>query len=199
MRRCPQCQRLYSDFVNICPDCKINLNEENPSNSSSYSSTNNCSNANNCTSANNYSSANNCTSANNYSSGITPAPSSTSVCNTPVAKEGVGFREAVTLFFTHYADFHSRSSRAEYWWALLFNTIIMFVASFIPVVLSIYSLAIIVPSIAQTVRRLHDVGKSGWWYLMSFVPLAGPIFMLVMACKESTAPNSWGQEAIRAI
>jgi uncharacterized membrane protein YhaH (DUF805 family) len=70
--------------------------------------------------------------------------------------------------------------------ALLESPAIMFVSY-------IYILAIIIPSLALVVRRLHDVGKSGWFYLISFIPLVGPIWLLVLYCTDSNiGPNKWG-------
>ncbi|MCU0327281.1 MAG: DUF805 domain-containing protein [Spirosomaceae bacterium] len=57
----------------------------------------------------------------------------------------------------------------------------------------IYALGIIVPSLAIVVRRLHDVGKSGWFYFISLIPIIGPIWLLVLLCTDSEAGvNKWG-------
>jgi uncharacterized membrane protein YhaH (DUF805 family) len=57
----------------------------------------------------------------------------------------------------------------------------------------IYALVIFIPGLAVTVRRLHDVGKSGWWYLLAFIPLIGAIILLVWFCTDSQAgTNKWG-------
>jgi len=95
-----------------------------------------------------------------------------------------------------YADFNGRSRRKEYWMFFLINFIISYTISFIAVFLdiysleilsTIYSLAVLVPSIAVGVRRMHDVGKSGWYLLI-------PIYNLILACTDSEAgPNKWGQ------
>ncbi len=91
-----------------------------------------------------------------------------------------------------YAVFSGRSRRKEYWFFTLFNLIISMGLSFIegllgmPAVLTgIYALGVILPSIAVAIRRLHDIGKSGWWLLIGFVPLIGGIVLIVFACMDS--------------
>lgn len=111
-------------------------------------------------------------------------------------KTTVGFLEAVALFFSRYADFKGRSRRSEYWWVMLFSVIVSVVLVLLPDSLaflsSLWSLAILVPSLAICIRRLHDVGKSGWWYLFILIPLVGGIILLVQFCKDSTEDNQWG-------
>ena len=108
-------------------------------------------------------------------------------------KEGVGFVDAMKLYFARFADFSGRSRRSEYWWATLGIMILGYVAGLILGDLSwIWSLVTIVPSTALCVRRLHDVGKSGWFYLWVLLPLAGAIILIVQFCKDSTADNQWG-------
>jgi len=115
-----------------------------------------------------------------------------------------------------YADFKGRARRKEFWMFALFNSLIGFVAVGIALtlvfigistfnlwlsiigyillaVLGLYSLAILVPSLALAVRRLHDIGKSGWYYLFGFIPLAGGIILLVWFCQDSqVGENQWG-------
>src|SRR5690625_2590503 len=87
-----------------------------------------------------------------------------------------------------YAVFTGRSRRKEYWVFLLFNIIIFFILSLIDntigtfnaqtgvgVLSSIYWLAILIPSIAVGIRRLHDTGRTGWWLLLVFIPIIGPL------------------------
>lgn len=105
-----------------------------------------------------------------------------------------------------YADFEGRARRMEYWMFTLVNFIIAMVLyvpalylmmdSENPAFLSIYmiySLAVLVPSIAVSVRRLHDIGKSGWYILVSLIPLVGAIWLLVLLFTDSQAgPNEFG-------
>ena len=105
----------------------------------------------------------------------------------------IGFLEAVKLAFLHYADFKGRARRSEYWWFTLFNIIVSSIVSAIaPDWAWIWTLAVLVPGVALVVRRLHDVGKRGWFYLWILVPLAGYIIMLIQLLKDSGPDNQWG-------
>ena len=106
----------------------------------------------------------------------------------------VTFFEALKLFFVRYADFNGRSRRSEYWWAYLAVVIISAVLTVVLGELAyIWSLATLVPQIAITIRRLHDIGKSGWWYLIGLIPLIGWIILLVYYCTDSEPyDNKWG-------
>ena len=107
--------------------------------------------------------------------------------------KSVSFIDAIKLAFTHYADFKGRSRRSEYWWFTLFNIIVSGVISAIlPDLAWIWSLVVLVPGLAIAVRRLHDAGKSGWFYLWMLLPLAGPIIILIQLLKDSSDANQWG-------
>ena len=107
--------------------------------------------------------------------------------------KSIGFLEAVKRVFQHYADFKGRSRRSEYWWFTLFNIIVSSVLSaIVPDFAWIWSLVVLVPGIAVVVRRLHDVGKSGWFYLWILLPLVGGILILIQMLKDSAPDNRWG-------
>jgi len=99
-----------------------------------------------------------------------------------------------------YAVFSGRARRKEYWMFLLFNIILVVVLSFVeglvgsPGIISmLYSLAVLIPSIAVSVRRLHDTDRSGWWLLISLVPLIGAIVLLVfMVIDGKPGENQYG-------
>ena len=105
-----------------------------------------------------------------------------------------------------YAVFSGRSRRREYWYFVLFNIIVGIVLGWIDALLGtrgsyagagllsgIYGLAVIIPSLAVTVRRLHDIDRSGWWILIALVPLIGVIVLLVFALLDSTpGDNRYG-------
>lgn len=108
-----------------------------------------------------------------------------------------------------YADFSGRARRQEYWMFFLFNVIavmlLLIVGSAVGGALDapevamipyfIYLLAIIIPSLGVAVRRLHDQNKSGWYYLVSFIPLIGGIWLLVLMCTEGdSGPNQYGPD-----
>jgi uncharacterized membrane protein YhaH (DUF805 family) len=109
----------------------------------------------------------------------------------------MSFGEAIQDGFRKYAQFSGRSSRSAYWFWVLF-VVILYVVAFIldaaaktVIPLLIVWLAVLVPSLAVLFRRLHDTGRSGWWWLISFVPF-GSIVLIVFACLESTGPNQYG-------
>ena len=120
----------------------------------------------------------------------------------------VSFGEAVSNFFKKYANFSGRATRREYWFAQLFVVIVSFVIGIIGGLISdgatstlsiIWSLATFVPSWALVWRRLHDIGKSGIWVLMGFIPLAGPIILLVYSCRKSDRDNQYGPRKVEGV
>ena len=103
----------------------------------------------------------------------------------------MSFVEAVRSVLVHYATFSGRARRSEFWWFALFTVGVYFVAGILDTAIGItfFSvialLGLIVPGLAVSVRRLHDTDRSGWWYLISFVPFGG-LVMLVFCCLDST-------------
>lgn len=106
-----------------------------------------------------------------------------------------------------YAQFTGRARRKEYWMFVLFNFLISLVLGLIDGLLGLggesgigllgglYTLAILVPAIAVSVRRLHDTGRSGWWLLIALVPLVGGLVLLVfMVLPGQTGPNAHGED-----
>ena len=105
-----------------------------------------------------------------------------------------------------YACFSGRARRQEYWLFVLFNIIASIVVGVIGGALAsatgvvvfsllsnIYSLAVLIPSLAVTCRRMHDTGRSGWWWLISFIPVVGWIVLLVFCCLDSQpGENQYG-------
>jgi uncharacterized membrane protein YhaH (DUF805 family) len=99
-----------------------------------------------------------------------------------------------------YAKFDGRANRAEFWWFTLFNFIVNAVLNVLGqasdlfmVVGILYSLALLIPSIAVGMRRLHDVNRSGWWLLISLVPCVGIIVLIVFFATEGDrGPNQYG-------
>jgi len=107
--------------------------------------------------------------------------------------------DAVRSVLTQYATFSGRARRSEYWWFFLAYFIASVVASIIDGILGvtvlgvILALGLLIPSLAVGVRRLHDIGKSGWWLLIGLIPLVGAIVLLVFACQDSQpGTNQWG-------
>ena len=98
-----------------------------------------------------------------------------------------------------YAVFTGRSRRKEYWYFFLFNILIAIALGIVdgvvgssPLFGGLYSLAILIPGIAVSIRRLHDVGKSGWWLLLGFVPLVGLVLLYFMVQDSQPGGNEYG-------
>ena len=108
----------------------------------------------------------------------------------------------------NYANFDGRARRSEYWYYTLMNVIIVIaleillgvgamassaLALIVGLLLIVYAIGTLVPSIAVMVRRLHDIGKSGWWYFIALIPLAGPIWLIVLLATDSQpGSNEYG-------
>lgn len=100
-----------------------------------------------------------------------------------------------------YAEFTGRARRTEYWMFALFNLLASMVLGVVDRILfrghgilgGLYSLAVLIPSIAVSIRRLHDTGRSGWWLLLAFVPILGWIALLIFAVQDSQpGANAYG-------
>jgi uncharacterized membrane protein YhaH (DUF805 family) len=97
----------------------------------------------------------------------------------------------------NYAGFTGRARRTEYWMFFLINLIIVIVLDVIGMVIKvstllggIYGLAVLIPSLAVGVRRLHDTGRSGWWLLIGLIPLVGSIILIVFMATEGQPGNN---------
>ncbi len=107
-----------------------------------------------------------------------------------------------------YATFSGRASRTEYWMFVLFQILIIIGLSILTaltgeegvglVLVSLFMIGTILPSLSVLVRRLHDTGRSGWWYFVTFVPFIGGFILLILLALESTTgdntygPNPYG-------
>lgn len=97
-----------------------------------------------------------------------------------------------TKVIKNYFEFEGRARRKEYWMFTLVNALIILGISLVEslpdmpsLIYVVYSVFIFFPSLAVTFRRLHDIGKTGWWILIGLIPLAGPIVLLVFECTDS--------------
>lgn len=96
-------------------------------------------------------------------------------------------------------NFKDKTTRRDFWLAILMNFIIAFVCGFISwfipafdVISTLYSLAVLIPGLAMEIRRMHDVNKSGWYLLISFIPIVGWILLLVAYCTDSVSNDKYG-------
>ncbi|WP_394210329.1 DUF805 domain-containing protein [Enterovibrio calviensis] len=102
------------------------------------------------------------------------------------------------LALKNFAVFSGRARRKEYWMFILFYLIFSIVLTIVDQILGsaflslIFSLALLVPSISLTARRLHDTGRSGWWQLIALIPLVGAIVMIVFLVQDSKEDNEYG-------
>ncbi|WP_017461830.1 DUF805 domain-containing protein [Dyella ginsengisoli] len=111
----------------------------------------------------------------------------------------------VSCIKDHYVDFEGRARRQEYWMFTLVNILAAIVVGVIGAIIhlrmlgSLYSLAVLLPGIAVTVRRLHDTDRSGWWILIGLIPLIGTIWLLVLMVLEGTqGSNQYGPDPKQA-
>ena len=102
----------------------------------------------------------------------------------------MSFTEAIKTGLQKYADFSGRASRSEYWWFFLFTIIARVLAGLIPGVGFIVGLALLLPTLAATARRLHDTNRTGWWILMPVgIAIVGIIVGIILAVNVSL---TWG-------
>lgn len=97
----------------------------------------------------------------------------------------LSFRQAVSECFHKYATFSGRARRSEFWWWTLFMAIISVLLRILPIVGVILWIITLLPSLAVFWRRMHDIGKNGWWILLSLLPVVGGIILLVWECRDS--------------
>jgi uncharacterized membrane protein YhaH (DUF805 family) len=115
----------------------------------------------------------------------------------------MSFSEAVHCALVRYAIFDGRARRSEFWWFWLFCAAAAIAAASVDSVLGagegigvaevVVTVSLLVPSIAVTVRRLHDSGRSGWWFLILLVPIVGFVMLLVSLTADSDyGENEYG-------
>ena len=121
----------------------------------------------------------------------------------------MGFGDAVRTCWKKYGDFDGRAARSEFWWWVVFVALVQFAAAIVlTIILIIFQnvgflqwlsvlifmvivLAFILPSIAVSVRRLHDRDLSGWLYLLSFVPFGGLVLFIFYVLPGTPGPNRY--------
>lgn len=115
--------------------------------------------------------------------------------------------EAVKACFSKYVTFSGRARRAEYWWFVLFTTLVSIVLTIIDLgvmgsemglLSNLWSLAVLLPSLAAGSRRLHDTDRSAWWLLIALIPLIGIIVLIVFFAQKGTdGGNRFGPDPLR--
>ncbi|MCL2581749.1 MAG: DUF805 domain-containing protein [Streptosporangiales bacterium] len=113
-----------------------------------------------------------------------------------------GFGEAISLGFKNVLTFNGRASRSAFWWFFLGAFIIDLIGAIIgtaahaTAIQYIIEILVVLATLAVAVRRLHDSGKSGFWWLIGLIPIIGTITLIVFYCQDSTpGPNKYDQYA----
>jgi uncharacterized membrane protein YhaH (DUF805 family) len=121
----------------------------------------------------------------------------------------MNFTQAIASGFQNYVNFSGRAPRSEYWFWTLFTVLVSIAALLIDLALfgdmdvsplnSIVSLGLFLPSLAVAIRRLHDLDRTGWWFLLIFTVIGG-IVLLVWYCMRGTiGPNRFGPDPLGGI
>jgi uncharacterized membrane protein YhaH (DUF805 family) len=116
------------------------------------------------------------------------------------------FPDAVRTCLTKYAVFNGRATRSEYWFFVLFAFLVVVAASILDSMVNLLvfapvmggnMLALLLPQLSAAVRRLHDLGHSGWWYLIGLVPVVGGAVLLIWFCLRGTeGDNRFGPDPL---
>jgi uncharacterized membrane protein YhaH (DUF805 family) len=120
----------------------------------------------------------------------------------------MGFDDAIKLGFSNYVNFSGRACRSEFWYFFLFQILGQVTSGIIdtwivgpPFILDgIFFLATFLPMLSVSVRRLHDLDRSGWWMLLDLIPLVGGILLLIWFCTKGTdGPNRFGADRLAGL
>lgn len=120
----------------------------------------------------------------------------------------MGLKEAVSTVFRKYAVFNGRAMRSEFWYWTLFTWVVSVVVSLVEpptqsgfqFITLLFALGTLVPSIAVSVRRLHDLNRSGWWLLVFFIPLLGIVLLVVWFIGRGTVGgNRYGPDPLAGV
>lgn len=122
----------------------------------------------------------------------------------------MNFVEAIKSAFSNYANFKGRAIRSEYWWFFLFVLLVQLLIEITvgptddtnppgAIASIVFSLAIALPNIGLTARRLHDVNRSGWWQLIAFTIIGIPVLLYWLIKKGTDGPNRFGEDRLAAL
>ena len=117
------------------------------------------------------------------------------------------FTEAIKDGFDHYTKFDGRAARPAYWWWFLFSILVAIGANIIDAILGTWgvvnglaALALLLPGLSVSIRRLHDTDHSGWWILIGLIPIIGFIVLLVFYLRDSDpGENKYGPPPATAV
>lgn len=113
------------------------------------------------------------------------------------------FLESIKTVYSKYATFSGRATRSEYWWYTLFIYLMLFVFVALGIIISdsiglggigIFVAISFIPNLALRVRRLHDIGKSGWWIFLGLVPYVGAFILFILSLLGSDGDNEYGPD-----
>lgn len=129
-----------------------------------------------------------------------PAPMHSAASGQRDYHEKVTIQEALARAFKNYATFSGRANRGEFWWFVLAQILISLGLSVVELMLtgtdvlaSLWSLAVFLPSLAITARRLHDIDRSAWWLLLILLPLIGALVLIFFCVQRGeNRPNRFG-------
>jgi len=114
----------------------------------------------------------------------------------------MSFGEAIASGLAHYVNFQGRAPRSEFWYWFLFVLILSIIGNIVdaiigmPAVGVIISLGLLLPGISMGIRRLHDLDRTGWWYLIVLTGI-GAIVLIIWACMKGTSgPNRFGPDPL---
>ncbi|TXD98328.1 DUF805 domain-containing protein [Psychrobacter frigidicola] len=137
---------------------------------------------------------------------VTPPPlPNTTDANSHGVESNYGMIDWFKKGLRNYATFSGRARRKEYWYFVLVQSILMIIAMILDSIVfgsemglfyAVVGLGLFLPSIAVAIRRLHDTSRSGWWFLISIVPLIGSIILVIfLASDTKPETNRWGLPA----
>lgn len=106
----------------------------------------------------------------------------------------MGIFESYLSTFKKYVEFSGRASRSEYWTFVLLNMLAMAIFATLraPVIVGIYGVTMIMPTLAVAIRRLHDTNKSGWFYLITLIPFGGLVLFIFYLLPSDEGSNDYG-------
>lgn len=137
---------------------------------------------------------------------VTPPPLPNSgMVNNHSAEANYGIMDWFKKGIRNYANFSGRARRKEYWYFVLVQMGLVIIAMILDVIIFnseiglfyiVVALGLFLPGLAVTIRRLHDTSRSGWWFLISILPLIGSIILLVFLASDTKLEiNQWGPPA----